>query len=154
MVTMMIKVMNPSQTKYNHSEKRRLDQARYRARHRARLNEQTRLHREEMRQYAYSLLTDHCVECGSRENLEFDHLHPHFKQEKLSLSLNRNKEFIAKEAPKCQVLCRSCHMEKTKRQRELSWRLFTSLTPELMDAIMDGELSVYDLEITSNKLSD
>lgn len=131
-------------TQMGHKE----NQRRYRSNNRERLNEQTRLHREEMRQYVYSLIGDKCNVCGSRENLEFDHIHPHYKQEKLSLSLNRSKEFVTQEALKCQVLCRDCHKERTKTQRELSWRLFTSLTPELMDVIMSGEQSVYDLEIT------
>lgn len=54
-----------------------------------------------------------CVECGSVENLELDHIDPNKKVSHRiwSWSKKRRDEEIAK----CQVLCRSCHTHKTYR---------------------------------------
>jgi 5-methylcytosine-specific restriction endonuclease McrA len=42
-----------------------------------------------------------CVQCGSSENLELDHVNPADKREA--------------EIKKCQVLCRKCHRQKTNQ---------------------------------------
>ena len=53
-----------------------------------------------------------CVKCGSNEKLEVDHIDPKEKITHKVWSLNLEKRIS--ELKKCQVLCESCHMEKTK----------------------------------------
>lgn len=52
-----------------------------------------------------------CRQCGSTENLELDHIDPTQKVTHHVWSLN--KEERERELAKCQVLCKTCHREKT-----------------------------------------
>lgn len=57
-----------------------------------------------------------CVKCGSTEELHFDHKDP--KQQEFRLNgkmLDGSWEKILEEWSKCQLLCRICHIEKTKQ---------------------------------------
>lgn len=55
-----------------------------------------------------------CVNCNSTENLELDHIDPNTKVSHniWSWSKERREEEIAK----CQVLCKTCHLNKTIEQ--------------------------------------
>jgi hypothetical protein len=56
-----------------------------------------------------------CVQCGSINDLHFDHKDP--KQRLFRLNgkdLDGPWEAILEEWRKCQLLCRTCHLEKTK----------------------------------------
>jgi 5-methylcytosine-specific restriction endonuclease McrA len=61
-----------------------------------------------------------CAQCGSRESLEFDHLDPLTKDQRLrhvghnmwSWSETRRQS----ELEKCQLLCRRCHLIKSSEQ--------------------------------------
>lgn len=55
----------------------------------------------------------HCNWCGSTENLEIDHIDPSQKSFNLSMRLSARRPEVQAELDKCQVLCRSCHEEKT-----------------------------------------
>lgn len=55
-----------------------------------------------------------CVQCGSTENLEVDHIDPAEKEAAVGALWARSAEVRAAELAKCQVLCRSCHREKTR----------------------------------------
>lgn len=54
-----------------------------------------------------------CAECGSRESLEVDHIDPATKLCNPTLIWSRRKAFRDAELAKCQVLCRSCHEDKS-----------------------------------------
>lgn len=56
-----------------------------------------------------------CAECGSIENLEFDHIDPENKKFNISRLLNRSKQATDDELQKCQLLCHNCHQEKTRK---------------------------------------
>jgi len=60
-----------------------------------------------------------CKVCGSKENLEVDHINPKEKSLRPSQiwSLTEAKRLV--ELAKCQVLCHDCHLEKTLRERKL-----------------------------------
>lgn len=58
-----------------------------------------------------------CVNCGSTENLQFDHIDPASKEIKLTACLTQNIDRIQNEISKCQLLCRKCHIIKTKTER-------------------------------------
>lgn len=55
-----------------------------------------------------------CVKCGSLENLQLDHIDARTKQNKGQPLLNYSKDKISAELSKCQLLCRSCHILKSK----------------------------------------
>lgn len=57
-----------------------------------------------------------CVSCGSIEGLEFDHVDPETKDFNVSKRLTQKMEKILPEIDKCQLLCGSCHAEKTRDQ--------------------------------------
>jgi len=55
-----------------------------------------------------------CVKCGTTENLEFDHIDRNTKSHKIShLLASSSFQSAVEEAQKCQLLCNSCHIEKT-----------------------------------------
>ncbi|WP_079074766.1 HNH endonuclease [Streptomyces atriruber] len=55
-----------------------------------------------------------CVNCGSRDRLELDHIDPSQKAEHSIWSWSKVRREA--EIAKCQILCRPCHWEKTKAQ--------------------------------------
>jgi len=54
-----------------------------------------------------------CVKCGSEERLEIDHINRHEKSMKISALWSRSASVREVELSKCQVLCHTCHKEKT-----------------------------------------
>jgi len=66
------------------------------------------------------LLGGHCVVCGTKEELEFDHVEPVNKKFEIAKLMNYSKEVVLAELSKCQLLCRECHLEKTKREGSLT----------------------------------
>lgn len=66
-------------------------------------------------------LGDRCVSCGSTDDLEFDHIDPELKSFNISRNLTASNVAVQAELAKCQLLCRSCHIEKTARENS-GWR--------------------------------
>jgi hypothetical protein len=64
------------------------------------------------------------VACGSFENLEIDHIDPGDKEHSIGSVWSWSKERREAELKKCQVLCRSCHRAKTRR--DFGWSLHGS----------------------------
>lgn len=73
---------------------------------------------DKKRQKALDFLGGKCVECGSTEDLHFDHIDPKTKVFTISRSLNRRWEVLQVELEKCQLLCAPHHRDKTKRNVE------------------------------------
>lgn len=63
---------------------------------------------------AIELLGGKCFLCGSKDNLEFDHIDRKTKKFSISDFITYSKEKVQKELKKCQLLCNSCHKEKTR----------------------------------------
>ena len=61
-----------------------------------------------------------CVSCGSRENLEVDHIDPTTKVSHRIWSWRAERREA--ELAKCQVLCRECHHWKTGDERRVPTR--------------------------------
>jgi 5-methylcytosine-specific restriction endonuclease McrA len=64
------------------------------------------------------LLGGKCERCGSTENLEFDHLKPSQKKFIISKFIDRADSNLLDEVNKCQLLCKTCHHEKTLEKQE------------------------------------
>ncbi len=62
-----------------------------------------------------ALLGAKCKICNSTEELQFDHIDPNTKEFDIA-SKTRSYAYhkLEREAEKCQLLCRSCHLDKTK----------------------------------------
>ena len=54
-----------------------------------------------------------CTRCGSKSKLEIDHIDPAEKRLNMSLLAGMSEKKLRSELPKCQVLCRKCHMQKS-----------------------------------------
>jgi len=61
-----------------------------------------------------ALLGGKCVNCGSKENLHFDHKKKKDKTLDIAHSIDTKEEILLKEIKKCQLLCKDCHLNKTK----------------------------------------
>ncbi len=69
----------------------------------------------EKRKEARIKLGGECVECGSKDKLEFDHIDPETKS--FDINTNVSVERFWKEVAKCQLLCKGCHFKKTLKER-------------------------------------
>jgi hypothetical protein len=74
--------------------------------------------RQEKRAKLVALLGGKCKGCGTRKGkLEFDHIDRATKSFGIAENINRSFEVLAAEALKCQLLCRSCHSDKSHKER-------------------------------------
>jgi 5-methylcytosine-specific restriction endonuclease McrA len=64
------------------------------------------------------LLGGKCVQCGSVDNLEFDHRNPKYKKYDYNNLKDSAEKTILKELKKCVLLCANCHLQKTKDNKE------------------------------------
>ena len=75
------------------------------------------------RQKLIDILGDRCEWCGTSDNLQFDHVDPDLKEFDISENLTASNGRVRRELAKCQLLCRDCHMEKTRcEQLEIGFR--------------------------------
>lgn len=54
-----------------------------------------------------------CVQCGTDQNLEFDHIDPNNKRFGITNNLLRAWDVVQNELDKCQLLCYDDHKRKT-----------------------------------------
>lgn len=59
-----------------------------------------------------------CVECGTAERLEFDHIDPEQKSFDIKANLTLSNPEVREELEKCQLLCYDCHRAKSAREKE------------------------------------
>jgi len=74
------------------------------------------------REYALNLLGNKCYNCGSTEDLEIDHIQPELKSFSISKFWSIKEDLFLKELEKCQLLCKSCHINKTNNDRGCNTR--------------------------------
>lgn len=72
----------------------------------------------EARRSEWIMANGPCVHCGSEENLEVDHIIPRKIAGGLAPSAiwSRREEVRTRELAKCQVLCSTCHAEKSRSE--------------------------------------
>lgn len=75
-----------------------------------------RYYHEVRRQKIFDYLGGACIVCGSREDLEVDHIDPSEKSFEISRNLTFNAKLRA-ELDKCQLLCSDHHIAKTTADR-------------------------------------
>jgi 5-methylcytosine-specific restriction endonuclease McrA len=73
---------------------------------------------EARKTYFRKLLGSECVDCGSDENLEFDHIDPELKRFSVSQIMLGRFDVLEEEMEKCQLLCHECHGVKSAMERE------------------------------------
>lgn len=69
---------------------------------------------------AIELLGGKCVNCGSIERLQFDHIKRDRVEKKRVITIMINSttwENVLEELKKCQLLCFSCHIKKSNAER-------------------------------------
>ena len=89
----------------------------------------TKVKRQRRIDYLYERLGKECVQCGSTENLEFDHINPALKLTRTPpQALGRDN--VDKEIDNLQVLCHNCHKVKTRAQKAAAWHLFCLLSEQ------------------------
>lgn len=71
------------------------------------------------RRFAEKLLGGKCVVCGTKSNLDIDHIDPTTKLLGSDRIWTASEVKFLAEIKKCQLLCRSCHEEKTQRDNNL-----------------------------------
>ncbi len=76
--------------------------------------------RRARREKFLQLLGGQCINCGSTEDLHFDHIDPASKEYHISELNNASESKLNAEVQKCQLLCGPCHRAKTKA--EWSWK--------------------------------
>lgn len=68
------------------------------------------------KQHLIDILGGVCVECGTIENLEFDHIDPAQKSFVITANWTMALEKLLVELAKCQLLCADCHQKKTRTE--------------------------------------
>lgn len=68
------------------------------------------------RTYALEKLGGKCSECESVDDLEFDHIDPRTKSFTIGKMWAVSEERFEEELSKCQVLCKTCHTEKSLKE--------------------------------------
>ena len=74
--------------------------------------------RREKRERLIKLMGGKCVKCNSTQFLEFDHIDPNNYSFCIGGHLWKKFDKLLEESKKCQLLCYSCHKEKTENQWE------------------------------------
>ena len=77
--------------------------------------------RKERRQYLEEYLGGKCVRCGATERLDFDHIIPANKSYTIGSNITCfSLEELILEVDKCQLLCRPCHIQKSRENGDFT----------------------------------
>lgn len=87
--------------------------------------------KETNKRMALETLGGKCVDCGCKDNLEFDHIIPEGSVKVSQIYGNTNQ--LKEELKKCVLRCKSCHRERTNKQNTLAWQILRSLPPEMLE---------------------
>jgi hypothetical protein len=58
-----------------------------------------------------------CARCGTKDDLEFDHIDPSAKRFTICAALSKAWADLVEEASRCQLLCKPCHVAKGAEDR-------------------------------------
>lgn len=68
---------------------------------------------------ARSYLGNRCVDCGTKERLEFDHVDPKDKSFNISKAWSYSRDKFWDEINKCVLRCKTCHQKRTSLQKSV-----------------------------------
>lgn len=76
------------------------------------LRDAKRIRKDKLRK----LLGGKCVLCGATDMLQFDHIDRKTKSFNIGMGITKSWDKLLVEITKCQLLCRTCHIEKTRSE--------------------------------------
>lgn len=95
----------------------------------------TRL-RYEKKNYIIENLGSKCCKCGATNCLEIDHINPGLKRDRRCLYVC-SWDRIQSEMNNLQLLCSSCHHDKSQLQKNAAWYYFKNLPLEEQEKLME-----------------
>ena len=104
---------------------------------------------KQRRERILSFLGDKCAKCGSIEKLEIDHIDNLSKNFDISKSFSYKWITVEAELKLCQLLCRPCHVEKTKLDLVYNNKIdgfiaIPQMPPKKLKIIPHGTVSGYN----------
>lgn len=84
--------------------------------------------RAERHAWAYAKLGGHCADCGSVENLQFDHIDRATKNDDIGHLWTAEWTVFVAEVKKCCLRCKFCHQKKSIRCGDVSVAVHGSIT--------------------------
>tara|TARA_B100000287_G_scaffold396275_1_gene411796 strand:- start:417 stop:848 length:432 start_codon:yes stop_codon:yes gene_type:complete len=75
-----------------------------------------REHRKKKIAQCVEYLGGKCVGCGTTHNLQFDHIKRDTKDYVITRKITNKFDNLKEELDKCQLLCYTCHLEKTAKE--------------------------------------
>jgi len=78
------------------------------------INQKSRERYKQKKNEMVELLGGKCVGCGTTHNLEFDHIDRTQKEYNVTKFLKGTRCNLVEEINKCQLLCKSCHIIKSR----------------------------------------
>ena len=98
------------------------------------------------RQKIIDFLGGECVKCDSTENLEVDHIDPKTKSFNLDAkNIQRKWEILEIELRKCQLLCKTCHKDKSRKGKEQGQILDIQKANEIRKKYSKGDVTQREL---------
>ena len=91
-----------------------------------------------------------CSVCGSAEDLQFDHMDSSLKEFAISSNLQRSSQYLAGELDKCQLLCKKCHINKSKTCRDTSVSIDADTANKICIEYLSTEITQHDLGVKYN----
>lgn len=86
-----------------------------------------------------------CAVCGSTENLEIDHIHSDDKAFGVSEHITMSMSKVAAELTKCQLLCRSCHIKKTRAYKDSNAKIDEATVRSIREKYAKGNITQKEL---------
>ena len=82
-----------------------------------------------------------CVICGCTENLEFDHIDSSSKKISIAKFMFYNMNKLKEEISKCQLLCHSCHVKKSKQCNDFKWKMTEATARKIRLDYINGDIT-------------
>ena len=104
-------------------------QRKYRAQeeHKSRQKRYKETYDSRLKTYIAEQLGSSCCQCGSKENLELDHINPKLYHDRRRRGFNTSMKVFDETKDNLQILCYDCHKKRSQAQQKAAWHLFINL---------------------------